>query len=296
MYSLFKKSFRQPIYKKVTEETEKLSVYYHDLFDYPLTFADLIKWNLSKGLSAKVKKMQIVCQNGYYFLHGKEGLIYKRILRSRCSSKKLEIAQRASKTLSLIPSVLMVAVTGSLAMKNALDESDIDLMVITKKGSLWTSRLLAYISLLIFNFSLRRPNDNYQKDKLCLNMWMDESDLVWRRPRNIYTAHEIAQILPLVNKSMTYESFLYKNRWIQKFWPNAVKSVNYKRTASPGSKIVYSRMAPSLFERIAFKIQLSYMKSKITRETVTPTRAFFHPQDWGSVIISRLKNNGIFQT
>ena len=55
-------------------------------------------------------------------------------------------------------------------------------------------------------------------------MWLDESDMVWqRKDRNIYTAHEIAQIVPLINKDKTYEKFLSHNRWILDFWPNAVK-------------------------------------------------------------------------
>jgi hypothetical protein len=37
---------------------------------------------------------------------------------------------------------------------------------------------------------------------------------------------------------------------------------------------------------IAFEIQYQHMKSKMTRETVTRTRALFHPHDWGKVVLN----------
>lgn len=293
MYSLSKTTSGSQKGRKMMEESEKLSVSYHDLFDYPLTFSDLIKWNTSKKISANNRKIQVVCQNNYYFLKGREGLIYKRLLTARNSDKKLKIAKNASRVLSVIPSVKMVAVTGSLAMNNSSDESDIDLMIITKNRTLWITRLLSYFVLRTMHYVLRSPTDRNQKNKLCLNMWMDENNLIWRSPRNIYTAHEIAQIMPLVNKNKTYEKFLYKNRWILKFWPNSVRAIKPPRDKVT-EKYNFLLFVISFVENIAYKIQYLYMRKKITRELVTPTRAIFHPHDWGNVIISRLNNNGIF--
>ena len=281
MYSLFTNSRGETKNKKGLTEGEKFSVYYHDIFDYPLSFADLIKWNAitkpAESLEISVRGM-----NGYYFLRGRERLVYKRIFRNRISAKKLEIAKKASKILSLVPSIKMIAVTGSLAMGNSKDESDIDLLIIAKKGTLWTSRVLAYLLMALFRLQTRRFSDKNQKDKLCLNMWMDESDTTWKpNDRNFYTAHELAQIVPLFNKDEAYEKFLFKNKWLLKYWPNAVRIDNliFKIDRSP---------AASLIEKLAYKLQYLHMKKKITREFVSPTRAFFHPEDWGKYIISRL--------
>jgi len=165
-------------------------------------------------------------------------------------------------------------------------ESDIDLFIITRKNLLWTTRIFSYFTLKVFGFDLRKSGKNNQKDKLCLNMWMDETDLAWRKSdRNLYTAHEIAQVAPLVNKNNTYEKFIYKNKWILKYWPNAVKIGKYKEK---NGKHVFKNPSFSLVEKIAFNMQYGFMKSKITREMVTPTRAIFHPQDLGKLVISRL--------
>ena len=264
-------------------EAEKLSIYYHNLFDYPLNFSDLIKWSAGVHSGINNPAPIINYKEGFYFLEGREGLIYKRVLRERTSRRKLKIAKRTGRILSLLPAVRMVAVTGSLAMNNSSDGSDIDLMIVTKKGNLWTTRLLVHLVLQALLIPVRRAGRRDERDKLCLNMWLDEGDVVWRE-RNLYTAHEIAQIVPLVNKESTYEKFLFKNRWIFKFWPNAVKIVNYKLKTENSSRVL------NIFELTAYKLQCLYMKSKVTREVVTPTRALFHPQDWGKVVLSRLSS------
>ncbi len=270
---------------------EKLSVYYHDIFDFPLSLQDIIKWKASDALKIS-RELPITSQSGYFYVEGKEGLIYKRLLRKRISAKKMQIAKRSAGVLCLIPGIKMVGVTGSLAMQNSAEDSDVDLMVITKTNSLWITRLSAYFVLRVLNYATRQPKNNQQKDRLCLNIWLAENDLVWNKTdRNLYTAHEIAQIIPLINKDKTYEKFLLKNKWVLKYWPNSVKITDNKlRTRNYAGKPLNTILnAPSmLMEKFAYRLQRKYMKSKITREVVTPTRALFHPQDWGKVILGRL--------
>ena len=270
---------------EVLNESEKFSIFYHDIFDYPLTFADLIKWNPAPPFPIRKHDSSVVHQGDYLFLQGRAGLIFKRLLRERISAKKMEIAKKASEVLSLVPSVKMVSVTGSLAMADAADESDIDLFVITSANLLWITRLLVYFILKVYKFDLRKAGDKNQKDKLCLNMWMDESCLSWTSPRNIYTAHEIAQIIPLINKSKTYEMFIGKNNWISNFWPNAVRIVKQE---SRSRNDVYKKYLFALVEKTAYWIQYRHMKKRMSREIVSPSRAIFHPQDWGEIVLRRL--------
>lgn len=264
---------------------EMFSIIYHNIFSYPLSFSDLIRWRAGGKCQILNTKGRVFSKNDIYFLEGQAGLIYKRILRRRVSKKKFETAKKAAKILSLIPNIKMVAVTGSLAMNNSADESDIDFLVITKAGTLWTTRLLSYFVVSVFGIKTRKPNDKNQKDKLCFNVWLDEDDLDWRE-RNIYTSHEIAQIVPLVNKDKTYERFLFRNKWILNYWPNAVKIQRYRDITHSMSIHFIS----SVVEKICYWIQLKYMKPKITREIVTKTRALFHPQDWGKVVLDRVKS------
>lgn len=275
---------------------EKLSILYHSLFDYPLTMAELVKWKCAAKLPIARYQLLVKQKGEYFFFKNQEIFVYQRILRKKISARKLKIAKKAAKLLSLFPSIKMVAVTGSLAMHNCASESDIDLLIITQKRTLWLTRFLAYCLLYLAGHKLRRSRVSYERDALCLNMWLDEGDLVFRQ-RNLYTAHEIAQVIPLVNRDKTYEKFLEKNKWILSYWPNAVRiqKLNLKKQKYRSKiKNFYSLIFHFLFlpiERLAFKIQFSYMKSKITREVVTPTRALFHPYDWGKIVLDKLSTS-----
>lgn len=270
-------------------EKEISSLIYHDIFDYPLTPLELIRWTAGKEVNFKdLENSKISTKNGFLFLNGKEGSTLKRLMRKRISKRKLGKAKKAAKILSLLPTVKMVAVTGALAMNNANEESDIDFLTITKRGSLWTTRLLAMTLLKVFGIPRRKYGEKSTKDKLCLNIWLDENDLAWsKKSRNIYTSHEISQIIPLINKDQIYEKFLSKNTWITDYWPNAtsVKAGKEKKRKRREKR----RMVIRFIEPLARKSQYWYMKDKITRETVTPTCALFHPVDLASFISLKLE-------
>ena len=72
---------------------EKFSIIYHNLFDFPLNFSEIIKWSSHRSFcDYGGKVVKVAHKNGFYYLEGREGLIYKRTLRKRISVKKLEIA------------------------------------------------------------------------------------------------------------------------------------------------------------------------------------------------------------
>ena len=272
------------------------SIYYHNIFEYPLTSEELTHWRPGEKLVKNPKSLQaIIEKDGLFFFKGKERLIAERKKREKISKKKIELAKRGAKIISKIPTVKMVGLTGALAMTNAKENSDIDLFIITKEKTLWTSRAIAILLLDILKVP-RNAGGRVEKDKLCLNMWLDEEDLVWdKMDRNFYTAHEIAQIIPLINKDGTYEKFINKNRWIGDFWPNTAKMLSPKEIRNLNKKqkknIVFQYLyglISNFFEPIAFIFQYLYMKRKITREIVTRTRAIFHPRDWGKIVLSEL--------
>jgi predicted nucleotidyltransferase len=253
-----------------------ISIRYHDIFDYKLTKPEAIKWQY---INQKVTVSGIKNKS--------------RLQREKYSQAKLLLATKAAEIISKISTVKFVGITGALAMNNASRDSDIDLMIITSTDTLWLTRLCVYYSLFTNHYSLRRPKVNKEKDMLCINLWLDEQDMKWSKAdRNIYTAHEIAQIVPLVNKNNVYEKFLWQNRWILTYWPNAVTMPYAASRKLYGPKTIkhttYS--IKHLMEKMTFSIQYRYMKNKITREIVTSTRAIFHPNDWGKVVIKKLSS------
>lgn len=259
---------------------QKASIAYHNIFDYPLTEAELDKWEAGP-LALKIKNQRVKIKKNFDL----------RREREKSSEEKLLIAKKAAGLITKIPTVRLVAVTGALAMKNATAESDIDLMIITKANSLWLTRLVTLVILMILRIPFRRTSRRDERDKLCLNIWLDETALEWeKKDRNIYTAHEIAQIMPLVNKDDVYGRFLVKNKWILDYWPKAVKLPQDTRIL--GYKDIRNKKTRNILvssiEYLAFCLQYVYMKSKITREVVTPHKALFHPNDWGKIVLKQL--------
>jgi len=263
----------------LSQHSKLFSVFYHDIFDFPLTKKEISKWRMRNIENFKNKKKKVIFKNGFYFLEGREGIIEKRQTNKMHSQQKIKIAKSAAELLKKIPTIQMVALTGSLAMDNAKQPSDIDLMIITRRGSLWTTRLITYLLLAINNYKLRRAGDKNEKDMLCLNMWLDEEDLLIQK-RNHFNAHEIVQILPLVSKERTYERFIWKNRWVLDYWPNAIQPKKI------GNNLKTNKL---IFEPLAYLVQYLYMRGKITKETISPTRAFFHPFDWSFLVSSKIK-------
>jgi predicted nucleotidyltransferase len=262
------------------------SVTYHDIFDYPLTEGELIKWEAGKDfVGSKKTKTKVLFDNGFYFLSGREGLIHKRLLRERNYIRKLTIARKAGKICNVIPGIVGVFVTGAVAMNNADDKADVDLMVVSKGGFLWTTRALVVTLFRLIGFPVRKFGDSDEKDKLCFNLWLDEEALSWpAKKRNIYSAHEIAQVQPIVNKNNIYERFLYANRWIKTYWPNSVRIVKPKRR----SKYKINNIL-FLGEVVARESQRLYMRRKITKEIIGKNRAVFHPNDMTSLVLAKFE-------
>lgn len=287
--------------------SSKASLLYHSLFDYPLKKSELNQWKLdlkrSKFSVVKITNLKFQITNHYYHLSGEHKSVATRKLRSKYAEKKLKLAWKATEALKIFPSIKFIGITGSLAMSNTKPNDDIDLMIITKQGTLWTTRLLATSCLLLAtSLSLRRRSSKSEQDKICINMWMDERDLVIKK-RSLFTAHEILQIKPLLNREKIYEKFLEKNKWAYDFWKkpkNALNSNIEIRNNAQNFNVLnlkhliirvcleFLDFGFRICNPVAYWLQRWYMQGQITNETVTKTRAFFHPVDWNKKVKNKL--------
>ncbi len=268
------------------------SLVYHDLFSYPLTSLELDRWQMGSGVFDFRVQPKASKKKGYFFLQGRENIIKTRKLRSDISKRKLKIAQDGASIIAKIPSVLFVGITGSLAMHNAKAKDDVDLMIITQKNTLWATRLLVHTLLKINGVPVRRFRHKEEKDMLCLNMWLAEDNLEIKP--SLFAAHEIAQIIPLVNKNKIYEKFMLQNFWYKKYWPNASRKKKVENHMSYIEKRKYAcQLIGIIVEPVCFWIQNIYMGRHKTREEVTRTRAFFHPVDWDKRVIQKLASRGL---
>lgn len=267
---------------------------YADIFDYPLTEAEIRKWLIEKkvddvgyfrqSLARLVAEGKIGSLAQFYFLPGRTHLLTVRQRRKKASLQKIKLAQKVAARLKLIAWIKMVAVSGALAVDNAREEDDIDLMIVTAADRLWLTRLSTIFLAELFA-RRRRPEDSEFADKICLNVFLDEGRLVMdKEERDLYFAHEVAQARPLWDRGGTYRTFIEKNTWIADFLPNwqteGGKKAKEESSHSLASLLLFLNPLASLLELLAFWAQRRYMAKRRTREIVSPTRAFFHPFDY----------------
>jgi hypothetical protein len=88
--------------------------------------------------------------------------------------------------------------------------------VVTAKDRLWLTRLITLAVL----FPWLRHGQKINK-RLCLNLWLDETALIIPKPgRSLYTAHEVCQAQPILDRNHAYQKFIESNLWHQQYLPN----------------------------------------------------------------------------
>jgi len=209
-------------------------------------------------------------------------------IHQKISKLKIEKAKHIARFLSFFPTILLIAITGSLAVDNAREDDDLDFFIITSANTLWLTRLIVIPLIGIF-FKRRKPfafrhSPFAIRDSVCLNLWLDESALaVPKNKRSLYTAHEVLQAKPIFDRGDTYAKFILANHWTSRYLANAHTAISHQFTANSNSKknkllLSTANCILSALNFVCYKIQYSYMKSKITRETITLHSAYFHPR------------------
>ncbi len=125
-------------------------------------------------------------------------------------------ARIVAAVLQLAPFVRMAGLNGSLARGEAKETSDIDFLIIAKKGRIWTCR--AFVTLIVHLTGLRRYGTKIA-GRICLNRYQTE-DYLEILPHNEYHAKVFSQLMPLLDNQKTYFQYVEVNRWMKKFgWP-----------------------------------------------------------------------------
>ncbi|OGH08883.1 MAG: hypothetical protein A2152_02735 [Candidatus Levybacteria bacterium RBG_16_35_6] len=265
---------------------------YSDLFNCPQTEEDIKKFlikRIKKGdLNKVLSSPQISRKSGFYFLSGRDEIVNLKKRREKESLLKIKKAGRFIKLLSKIPSVLLIGISGSVSVKNAQKNDDIDLFIITETNTLWATRFLMIILLKLCGVYRKRDEKNV-KDKFCVNMFLAEDALgLSAERRNMYIAREISQLMPIFQRDKIYEKFILKNDWIGKFMPNSVSCLRkeHARLADEKRKIIGSKII-RILEKPLHSLQIKIIKRHQTKEVVAFNFVAFHPNDLSLLINKR---------
>ncbi len=264
---------------------------YSNMFLFPLTYEELyfylhadksIKRSIF-NLSLKKTKTKLIFKDGLYALPSAEKHIRNRVKLRLENERKYKIALSMAGALSHIPTVCFIGITGSLAVKNAKQNDDIDFIVIAENKTLFATRMICLLLLQLYGKRRKKDEEN-PKDKICLNLMMTKNGMgEFATRKNIYIAREIAQIEPLFNRENTYSELLKQNMWITTYMPNAhiKRKIPIKRSKTHFIGIF------SMVEFICKKLQLSIMlRGKKSKKNVDDFLAFY-PHHREELIIKR---------
>ena len=265
----------------------KKTLAYSSFFNFPLYPEEVHHWLITGNPIPS----EAVCAHYHQVLPLSS--VEKRKEHLRISNQKMERAKKISSLLSRIPTIEMIAVTGSVAVGAAKELDDVDLLIITSDNSLWFTRPLVLTLLSLFS-RRRLPGQSYDSaaHTFCPNLWLEKRSLsVPGAKRNLYTAHEVLFVSPVFDRSRTHSQFLHQNSWVRKHLANAydMAIANHLEVPKRNNSLLSSFLYP--FNLVSFVIQYLYMRPKITTEEIRLTHAYFHTQDFAQKIQKHLIHN-----
>lgn len=211
------------------------TITYYDVFNYPLTAFEIWKYLLVETshydpsnertsialedivhvLETESIRKNVRSSQGFYFLEGRRSIVDTRLHRGKLAIEKMRGVRRLVFFLRFIPFVRMVALTGSLAMKNSSSKGDWDLLIVLRAGHIWTGRAL--LTTLLHLFRIRRHGEDIA-DRACLNFWITTKSLNILM-KDVFSSNEYFFITPLFG-FQEFKRFQSENMWIRRFRPN----------------------------------------------------------------------------
>ena len=195
-------------------------LYYH-IFGFPLSAAEIFRFSpvvwrdlaeLEAALYELVAARLIGIDRGFHVI-GEDSHVDERRADEARARAALPRAARWSRFIGRFPHVRGVAISGTLSKGVMKEGDDLDYLVFTEPERVWFCRLLLMGFTKIFLFN--------SPHRFCVNYLLAEDHLEGP-DRDLFTAMEIAWLLPMVNPTI-HDRFLDATSWIMEY-PTALRT------------------------------------------------------------------------
>lgn len=273
------------------------TIAYFSLFDYPLTTFEVWKWlfGASKQYSylqvrqtlwnSDILENKLEHHNGFWGMGGTAviSLVATRHERWLDAWRKYKRLRNAVRYLSHLPSVRGIAACNTLGWNNTRADSDIDIFILVKEGSIWTTRLLAVSPFKVLKM---RPGES--RDPLCFSFFLTDTNLniasLALEPDDPYLTFWTRSIVPVFDRDGVFSEFDQANGWAQDVLPNSCAvPEHHLRIRSAFGK---ARRVFGWLEKIAARVQRSRfpeviqnMANRDSRVVVSDAILKFHDND-----------------
>jgi len=175
-----------------------------------------------------------------------------------------------------------IGITGSVAARSAKPNDDLDLLIVTKPGTLWITRLVLLL-LAIVNGKKRVSffGKVIFSDQWCFNLWMDLDSLsLPQEKRSIFDALESMQIDWIYDAGNVQKKFTQSNSWLGNFLVNQKYQVTQELASDSNKAEQNERLSGFLnwINHLIFKLSASHLhqKNNIPFKNLNINRAFMH--------------------
>jgi len=168
-----------------------------------------------------VREKTILEKNQLFVLKKYSSLFKTYPQRQKILQKLTQKAYRFSWVFKITPFVRGVFLANSLVLGLPSEKSDIDIVVLTKSGRLWTTRAILNLWFLILG-QKRRKGKNSDPQKFCLSYFVDlkKSNLKFLKlKKDPLLIYWLSTLKPLAGKAACYH-FQQQNSWVKKHLPN----------------------------------------------------------------------------
>lgn len=200
------------------------------------------------------------------------------------SSEYLKKGKKWALRLRYLPFVSAVAIVNTVSFGVATKESDIDLLVVVKKGRMWTARFL--VTLFLFFCGVRRSRRKIA-GRLCLSFFIDETVSSFaeiKKETDPYLAFWLTGMIPVFGRQFFIDVYEKNKEWVEKeiglpllFSPPNEKSPTWKKYTEKAIPLFFETLIRKFWKKRTLKKAAKLKNPSGT--IVTDTILKFHDND-----------------